>query len=135
MGIWIWLNANSAGVTAVATTVYAVLTLGLWIVTWLNTRRTRELARLSRDTLKLQVLAHHVESSEKITSQLASGDLPSKFAKLALKHYGNLLQRAFPEQYTEIQRINEELLDEMLKTYGVKDQPPHGEPCQQRTSI
>ena len=124
-----WVIAGASVLNVIVLGAYAWFTWGIWRETQRSARRTEELARLSRDTLKLQVLAHQVESTEKLASQLASGDLPPKVCDLTMKHYGSLLQRAFPEQFTEIQRINQELLDEMLKAHGLKDQPPPEKPC------
>jgi hypothetical protein len=107
-----WVIAAASALNVIVLGLYAWFTLGIWRETQRSGLRTEELARQARDTLKLQVLALFLEGTRQIASNLPSGDARPEVAKLAMRHYTDLLRRAFPEQLTEIDRINEAVLNE-----------------------
>jgi hypothetical protein len=56
-----WFDQHSGAVQAIATIAYVLVSIGLWIATWLNARRTKELARESAEALKVQIVATYFQ--------------------------------------------------------------------------
>ena len=99
-----WVMAGASVLNVLVLIVYACFTWGIWKETREGGRRTEDFVRQAREALRLQVVATYMEEKRPLPGAVRTADgYPQEF-KQHLEGVKTLLQKAFPEQWGEIER-------------------------------
>ena len=100
-----WVIAGASLMNVVVLIFYASFTWGIWKETRESGRRTEELAQQARDALRVQVVAAYLEAKRPLPGANRNMDgYPEEFRQ-HLESVKTLLQKAFPDQWAEIEMI------------------------------
>jgi len=103
---WIlWLDEHPGVATALPTVLLVVVTAWLGVMTWLNARRTKELARQSADALKVQIAAIYFQ-----VRALAAAEAEARGFRLfgrptSTRELQQLFEKAIPGLWAELDPI------------------------------
>ena len=107
-----WVIVGASLMNLLVMIFYVCFTWGIWKETREGGRRTEELARQAGQALRLQVVATYLEAKRPLPGAVRNMDgYPQEFSQ-HLEGVKTLLQKAFPEQWAEIERT----LDTFPKT-------------------
>ena len=105
MNSWNWLDQHSGTVQALATIAYVLVSLGLWIATWLNARRTKELARESAEALKVQIGATYFQVRAVVAAEQGAGRFYLLAGPTSTRQLQQLFQKVIPGLWAELDPI------------------------------
>ncbi len=99
-----WVISGASLMNVLVLILYAYFTWGIWKETREGGRRTEELARQAGEALRLQVVSTYLEAGRPMPGAARNMDgYPQEFRQ-HLEGVKTLLQKAFPEQWAEIER-------------------------------
>ncbi len=104
----IWLDSHTGVATALPTILLAIITAWLGVMTWLNARRTKDLAQQSKDTFVLQFLAFYLEQMGSGISSDPSSPLAIMLEGIRRRKVRDLLTHAFPNEMELVRAILDE---------------------------
>ena len=116
-------SASATVVIAGATVVYVMVTRNLWKATLDTAYRTEELARQSRDALKLQVLVTILEGDHPV---LEAAGVPPEWTALRRPKANELralFEAAFPALWNEIEKNLKDAIETVQLEVAAESDP------------
>jgi len=109
-----WVIAIAGVVNVFVLGAYAWYTRGILDATRQSTLRTEELARQAGDGLRLQILATFLEETRQKLALTGADPALIQLHRSRMAEVRNLLHASFPEQWAEIQRDVDNVIEWMF---------------------